>query len=217
MQIKGLFITFEGADGCGKTTISKKVQKMLQDYLKDESKVVWTREPGGTEVSEKIREIITQFDMNPKTEALLFAAARTEHTWKNIMENKKLNRIVLCDRYLNSSEVYQGIVKKLTVKDIDRINYFGIGKIRPDMTFFLDVSVDEALERQNMAGREGNDRLENEFSKKEELTKVINGYYSILKFDNIHTFRIDASSSIEDISKKIFDIIISRVTRNAKK
>lgn len=211
MKTRSLFVAFEGPDACGKSTISRLVQSKLQEYFKDESKVVLFREPGGTEVGEKIRDILTSYDIDPRTEALLFAASRTENTWKNIMVQKQKNKIVLCDRYLHSSLVYQGIVKNLGFKNILKINQFGIGKIKPDIIFYFDIDEKESYRRKtNDKTRTNYDRLENDFANEESLKKVINGYYSVLKFDNRNIVRINAHRSIEEIAQQIFDIIISR-------
>lgn len=217
MQTKGLFITFEGPDGCGKSTISKIVHNKLVEYFQDESKVVWTREPGGTEVGEKIRDILKNYNLDPRTEALLFAASRTENTWKKIMAAKVKNKIVLCDRYVHSSLVYQGIVKNLGYKNVYKINQFGIGNTKPDIIFYLDINEKETYSRKSEdKTRVEYDRLENEFGNENEIKKVISGYYSILKFDYNKIIKINARKSIEEITNKIFDIIISRVNQNAK-
>lgn len=217
---KGLFIAFEGVDGCGKTTVSQLVQKKLQDFFKEDNKVIWTREPGGTEVGEKIREILTSYNVDPRTEALLFAASRSENTWKNIMKNVANKKIVLCDRYLDSSLVYQGIIKKLGVKDVLKINLFGIGKVRPDMIFYLKIDENEAFKRilREESRNKDSDILQNQFEKQEQIRKIINGYSSIwdpINKKNVHT--INANKPIEDVAQRIFDIIISRVKVDANK
>lgn len=218
MQTRSLFITFEGPDACGKSTVSKLVCKKLQEYFNDEKKVVWTREPGGTEVGEKIRELLNNYNLDPRTEALLFAASRSELTWKNIMQNRSQNKIILCDRYLHSSLVYQGIVKNIGYKNVLKINEFAIGKFRPDIIFYFDLSEKESYKRKmNDANRNHDDRLESEFGQEEKIKKAINAYYSVFKFDNKKVIRINAHLSIEEITNKIFDIIISRAVKNEKR
>lgn len=211
MKNRSLFVVFEGPDACGKSTVSREVQKKLEQYFNGEDKVVLVREPGGTEVGEKIRNILTNYDVDPRTEALLFAASRSENTWKNIMVAKQKNKIILCDRYLHSSLVYQGIVKNLGFKNILKINQFGIGKIKPDIVFYFDIDEKESYKRKtNDKTRNTYDRLENVFAQEESLKKIINGYYSVLKFDNRNIIRINALKTVEEISQQIFDIIISR-------
>lgn len=215
MQIRGLFVAFEGPDGCGKTTISKQVENMLINYIGDASKVVWTREPGGTEVGDKIRDILTNCNVDPRTEALLFAASRTENTWKKIMVEKSKNKIVLCDRYIHSSLVYQGIVKKMGFKNVLKINEFGIGKTRPDILFYFDIDEKNTFERRMKDNYrlETSDRLENEFGQEDTIKKAINGYYSVLKFDNNKVFKINAKKSIDEICDYVFKIIVSRAIK----
>ncbi len=224
MIVKGLFVTFEGADGTGKTTISKAVQKKIEEYFNDANRVVYTREPGGTDVGNIIRDILVKYDVDPRTEALLFAASRAELTWKNIMVNKAKNKIVLCDRYVHSSLVYQGIVQNLGYKNVSKINRFAISELKPDIIFYLHLNEKESAKRNDKSHSNGlnnpdkqpNDKLNIQFGNEEKMKKVINGYFSILKFDNKNVFKIDASKSIEEITNKIFDIIIARAVRNDK-
>lgn len=217
MQIKPLFVTFEGPDACGKSTVCRLLLEKLQNHFNDASKVILTREPGGTVVGEKIREILTNFNVDPRTEALLFAASRAENTWKNINFHKAQNKIILCDRYVHSSYVYQGVVKNLGFKNIFKINRFAIGKLKPDIVFYFDINEKESYKRKvNDQNRNNNDRLENEFAQEEKIKKVINAYHTILTFDNRNIVKIDANKPIEEITNKIFDIILSRAVKNGK-
>ena len=209
---KGLFITFEGADASGKSTIVRMVYKLLSTYFGDESKIVLTREPGGTLVGEKIREILTNFDVDPRTEALLFAASRCEHVWTLVMKAKANKKIILCDRFIHSSLVYQGIVKNLGYKNVYKINQFGISKIKPDITFYLSASPSVLLERKKKdKTRDLFDRLESEYTQEENLRKIVGGYLSILQFDNHTNIRIDATKPAEHLAKVIANIIIERL------
>lgn len=209
---RGLFVSFEGADACGKSTVSKMVARKLNEYFSNEDQVIWTREPGGSVVGEKIREILTTCDLDPRTEALLFAASRTDHTWSIIMKAKSNKKIVLCDRYIHSSLVYQGIVKNLGYKNVFKINQFGIGKVKPDLVFYLSANPKILMERKRKDNsRDIFDRLENEFTQEENLRKIVGGYSSILQIDNKSTFRLDATKSVEDLANFIFNVIIERV------
>lgn len=209
---KGLFVSFEGPDACGKSTVSKLVYQKLIEFLNNRDLVVLTREPGGTEVGEKIREILVNYDVDPRTEALLFAASRTEHVWNVIMKAKANKKIILCDRFIHSSLVYQGIVKNLGYKNVYKINQFGISKIKPDIVFYFSANSRVLLERKAKdETRNIFDRLENQYSQEENLRKVIGGYSSILQFDNKNVIRLDATKSPEELANRIFVTIIERV------
>ncbi|MDO5716106.1 MAG: dTMP kinase, partial [Tissierellia bacterium] len=149
-----LFITFEGPDGSGKTTILNMIAKELQSRFK----IYTTREPGGTEVSEKIREILLDpsCHMGAKTEALLYAASRAEHVEKIIRPKLQSGTHVLCDRYVLSSLAYQGAGRELGIPIIKELNDFATDQLEPDLTLFFDVDPLTVLERKN----NDRDRLE---------------------------------------------------------
>lgn len=205
MESKGIFITFEGPDGSGKTTISQQVYEKLQTKFFNSDKIIYTREPGGTDIAEKIRDIIVNYDIDPRTEALLFAASRSEHIWKKIMKAKNERKIILCDRFVHSSLVYQGIVKGLGIKKIYKINEFAMGQIRPDYIFYFDAMPKTCLERLNQRKRY-KDRMD--FQSEDEIRKTINGYYSILKFDEKKIFRINAEKNISEIIDDVYHKIL---------
>ena len=158
--MSGLFITFEGADGCGKST----QLKFLAEYLKENgADVVLTREPGGSLVAEKIREILLDkenAEMDAMTEALLYAAARAEHVRKVIKPALQEGKVVLCDRFVHSSLAYQGYGRLLGVPLVQRINEPAIDGCIPDVTVFMVVPPEHAFSRMN-EHRE-HDRLESE-------------------------------------------------------
>lgn len=211
---KGLFVTFEGPDACGKSTVSKLVYEKLIDFLNNRDSVILTREPGGTEVGEKIREILINYDIDPRTEALLFAASRTEHVWNIIMKAKANKKIILCDRFIHSSLVYQGIVKNLGYKNVFKVNQFGISQIKPDIVFYFSASPKLLMDRKAKdSNRNIFDRLENQYTQEENLRKIIGGYSSILQFDNRNVIRLDASKSAEELAIRIFSTIIERVSK----
>ena len=142
-----MFIVFEGIDGCGKTTIIKQVFKLLKKIPKYKNKILLTREPGGTKFGENIRKIILKNqNLDNRTEALLYAASRRQHIIEKIKPNLK-SKIILCDRFVDSSLVYQGFVHNLQIKKIWNLNMFAIEKIKPDITFVLDVNPEISLER----------------------------------------------------------------------
>ena len=155
---KGLFITFEGLDGSGKTTQIK----LLYDYLKGKGLDVLTAvEPGGTEIGAKIRKILLDKDnheMTYKTETLLFLASRAELVSKVISPALNKGRIVICDRFFDSTVVYQGIARGLGVDEILNMSLWATGGVVPDITFLLSVEPDKGKKRMDRASKE-RDRL----------------------------------------------------------
>lgn len=158
--MSGLFITFEGADGCGKST----QLRFLAEYLEENgAQVVRTREPGGSLVAEKIRTILLDnenAEMDAVTEALLYAAARAEHVRKVIKPALSEGKVVLCDRFIHSSFAYQGYGRALGVPLVRRINEPAIDGCMPDITVFMGVPPERAFSRMNEYKE--HDRLESE-------------------------------------------------------
>lgn len=142
-----LFITFEGPDGAGKTSVLKAIAEMM---MKDNQGVITTREPGGIEIAEKIREVIlnpAHTAMDNRTEALLFAAARSQHFFEKVVPALEEGKTVLCDRFIDSSLVYQGIARGLGVEEVWDINRFAIGNRLPDATILFDIPSEVGLAR----------------------------------------------------------------------
>ncbi|SHH50834.1 dTMP kinase [Tepidibacter thalassicus] len=201
--MKGLFITIEGPDGSGKSTQIK----LLKEYLENKGyDVVLTREPGGTHISEKIRDIILDKEnknMHPKTEALLYAASRAQHVEERIKPALNDGKIVICDRFVDSSIVYQGLGRNLGIKNVYDINLFAMGDIIPDFTLLFDIDMSVAKKRKENRG--DLDRLESEedfFHK-----QVFKGYK---KLKNLYPDRIKvvkADDSIEEVHERIINII----------
>ena len=147
MEQKGIFITFEGPDGSGKTTVSTAVYQRLKDEGYD---VIYTREPGGIDIAEQIRRVILDpknTAMDSRTEALLYAASRRQHLVEKIIPALRENKIVICDRFVDSSLVYQGIARQIGVEEVYRINQFAISDYMPEMTVYLDISAEKGLAR----------------------------------------------------------------------
>ncbi|MDD5017701.1 MAG: dTMP kinase [Eubacteriales bacterium] len=158
--MKGLFIVFEGADGCGKSTQLRFLSEYLESLGVD---VVLTREPGGSPVAEKIREILLDKDnseMTALTEALLYAAARAEHVRQVIKPAVDAGKVVLCDRFVLSSIAYQGYGRQLDIDTVWQINKIAIAGYMPDVTVFINVPPERAFERMNE--NKEHDRLERE-------------------------------------------------------
>ena len=158
MERKGKFITFEGCDGCGKST----QLKMLSDYLtKENIPHIFTREPGGGKISEAIREILLNgknMEMTDACEALLYAAARVQHLSDRVQPALEEGKLVICDRYVDSSLAYQAYARGLGVEFIEQINGYALKHYTPDVTIFIDLTPEEAFLRKH--GADENDRLE---------------------------------------------------------
>ncbi len=196
---KGLFITFEGTDGSGKTTQIK----LLEAYMmKKGYEVVLSREPGGTRVSEIIRDFILDprnKEIVPLTEMILYAASRAQHVAEIIEPAIESGKIVICDRYVDSSYAYQGGGRGVDLKSIADVNRIAIHGTVPDITFFLDIDPEISIKRR--INSTGADRIEQE--KLDFHRRVYDGYkkLSILYPDRIKT--IDAMKSIDEISLQI--------------
>jgi dTMP kinase len=196
----GLFISFEGCDGSGKTTVATGIVKLLKQ---DGYDVVFTREPGGIDISEQIRDVILNpknIKMDGKTEALLFAASRRQHFVEKIEPALKENKLVICDRFVDSSLAYQGFARDLGIDEVLRINLFAIDNKFPDATVFLDIDEAVGLERVNNRGNK--DRLDAEgiyFH-----SKVFEGYREVYKMFSERMYKVDASLEVEEVIKQAY-------------
>ena len=143
----GLFITIEGPEGSGKTTVAKKIVETLQN---EGYKVLYTREPGGVGIAEKIRDIILDVNntnLDPRSEALLYAASRRQHLVEKVLPALNNGYIVICDRFVDSSLAYQGHARKIGIDEIYDINTFAIDTHWPDITILLDIEPEIGLQR----------------------------------------------------------------------
>ena len=155
---KGLFITFEGGEGSGKTTVCKYVYQQLLEAGFD---VIYTREPGGSNIAEQIRNIILSVEnteMDCRTEALLFAASRRQHLAEKVLPALEAGKIVICDRFVDSSLVYQGYARGIGIDEVMTINQFAIDNHMPDRTIYLDVTPEVGITR--IHSRSDLDRLD---------------------------------------------------------
>ncbi len=194
--MKGKFITLEGPDGSGKTTVIKRVTEVLTQKGYD---VVLTREPGGSPVAEKIRELLLDKNskIDPKTEALLYASARAAHLTETVVPAISEGKIVLCDRFLDSSLAYQAFARGLGVDGIMRINEFAIGDCMPDGTVFLDLEPALGLKRINETRGHEINRLDLEPT--EFHNAVYDGYKEVIKLFKERINVIDASGKIDEV------------------
>lgn len=197
--MSGLFISIEGTDGSGKTTQIK----LLEKYFKDNGfYVVCTREPGGNAISEKIRELIIDkenTEMTAVTEALLYAAARAQHVSRDIKPVLNDGGIVITDRFLDSSIVYQGYARGLGIRTVREINKYAVEGLEPDMTFFLRLKPSDSLARKRE--QKELDRMESEGDKFHQA--VYDGYMRLCRTNRKRIKVIDAMNSAEDIHAEI--------------
>lgn len=204
-MLKGKFITFEGGECTGKTSIISELEKTLKDKG---YKVIVTREPGGIDIAEQIRSII----LNPKntkmtseTEALLYAASRTQHLKEKVIPALEEGYIVLCDRYLDSSLVYQGIARGLGRDSVLKINYFAT-KYMPDLTIFIDVKPEIALKR--LENRQGKvDRLDSETLDFHKM--VYEGYKELANEYKDRVVSLDGTKSLEEVIEDSKELVLN--------
>ena len=205
---KGFFIVFEGGEGSGKSTILEKIYNWLINENKD---VIKTREPGGIRIAEQIREIILSSEndkLDGKTEALLFAASRRQHLVEKVIPALEEGKIVLCDRFIDSSLAYQGYARGYGIDEIYKINSFAIDDCKPDLTILFDIEPSIGLDRiKRNSSREVN-RLDKE--KIEFHNKVREGYHEVLK-TNKNMVKIDASKSIDEVFEVVKGIILKHI------
>ena len=196
---RGLFITIEGIDGSGKSTQIN----LMRDYIARKGfEVVLTREPGGTAISEKIREIILDprhREMDRITEMLLYASARAQLVSEVIKPSLERGKVVICDRFIDSSYVYQGFGRGIDIKVIKDVNAVALAGVEPDITFFFDINPEIALTRR--ASATSTDRIESE--KMEFHRRVYLGYKKLSLLYPERIKRIDGSRSIEEVSKDV--------------
>ena len=204
-----LFITLEGPEGSGKTSAIKIVRERLE---KLGYQIVMTREPGGTPISEQIRNVIldkSNTAMDPRTEALLYAASRRQHLVEKIWPSLKEGKIVFCDRYLDSSLAYQGYARNLGVEDILKVNEYATEGTFPNITFLFDIDPQLGLDRINQNKDREVNRLDVE--KLEFHQKVRNGYLELSKKFSDRYIVIDASKPLEEVADNVFNEIINRL------
>ncbi|RKU09506.1 dTMP kinase [Candidatus Poribacteria bacterium] len=195
MADRGIFITFEGVEGAGKTT---QVQRLATTLGSD---VVLTREPGGTPVSERIREVFMTSDrITTMTELLLIAAARSQHVDERIRPALAAHQIVICDRFIDATVAYQGYRGGIDLEIIHQLNHIATGGLIPDITFMLDLPPEIGLQRQQQ-GETHRDRLDKE--PLEFHRKVREGYLAVAKAELHRVKLIDATQSADTVHSEI--------------
>lgn len=207
----GYFITFEGPDGSGKTTIAKEVARLLENNFPN--KVVLTREPGGKNniIAEEIRNILLNhidYKIDKRAEALLFAASRAQHVNDFILPNLNNNNIVICDRYIHSSLVYQGYVRDLGINEVFDINKFAIQNTLPDIVILIMLEPEKCFERIKQNSRNMN-RLDLESMQLHK--KVYEGYQKLAKKYPELIYPVDGSKSIKEVTNDVMKILRNKI------
>jgi len=205
----GIFISFEGPDGAGKTTALNKLMPLLQERTNKE--IVLSREPGGSPISEKIRKIILDIhdeEMDPRTEALLYAAARRQHLIDVILPTLQADKILLSDRFVDSSIAYQGGGREIGTKEVAEINDFAIDGHLPDLTIYFDVSPEVGLSRIRKDHEGAMDRLE-----KEAISfhnRVYDSYSKLVAENPERIKSINAEQTPEKVVSDALEVIVKR-------
>lgn len=214
MSVDGCFITVEGGEGAGKTT----VLELLKDRLTTSGyDVLLTREPGGIAISEQIRQVIlnpTHTEMEKRTEALLYAAARRQHLIQKVIPALEAGKVVLCDRFIDSSLAYQGYARDIGMDEVFSINQFAIESQMPSLTLLFDITPAKGLERIALNSEREKNRLD-----LEDITfheKVYEGYQKLLKRFPERMKRVDADQALETVTAEAFQYIISHIREEGK-
>lgn len=207
-----MFITFEGGEGSGKSTIAKMI---YDEFLKENKKVILTREPGGVKIAEDIRNIIldkNNTNLDDRSEALLFAASRRQHLKEKVIPALNNGEIVLCDRYIDSSLAYQGGGKNLGVDEVYKINLFATDALLPDLTLLFDIEPQLGLDRINQNKNREINRLDLETMT--FYNKVRDTYLELAKKYPERIVIVDASKSIEEVFNASLKIINNKLNGN---
>lgn len=202
---RNLFITFEGPEGAGKTTILNKIVERMQQHDLD---VLGTREPGGIEIAEKIRDVIlnpAHTAMDERTEALLYAAARSQHFFEKVEPALKQGKHVLCDRFIDSSLAYQGFARGIGIDEVLAINEFAIGKRLPDITILFDIEPAIGLARIHAHNEREVNRLDIESLSFHE--KVREGYREVVKRYPNRIKVVNADQPIDLVVEEVWHIL----------
>lgn len=207
--MNGYFITFEGSEGCGKTTQIEALAKALEAQGKT---VLITREPGGTLIGEKIRNLLQdpshKNDIRDMTELLLFSASRAELITSHIQPALSRGEIVICDRFYDSTFVYQGLGRAIDMNIVEQLNQITVGTLKPDLTILLDLDAKIGIERAKSRQSGELDRIENESLAFFEAVR--NGYLELAKKEPERFKTIDGLLSVDAIKKIIWDTVVDQ-------
>ena len=205
----GLFITFEGSEGCGKSTHIKR----LKEYFEAQGReCVLSREPGGTPLAEKIRDLLLHAKegdgMPSRTEILLFEAARADHVERKIKPALAEDKVVICDRFYDSTSAYQGAARQISSDDVDALNKFATGGLEPTLTVVLDIDVEVGLERAAKRDDGKTDRMGAE--KIDFYKKVREGFLNLAK-NNPRFAVVDSSGTADKTFEKIIKAVEDKI------
>ncbi|MBI2915780.1 MAG: dTMP kinase [Elusimicrobia bacterium] len=204
---RGVFITLEGSDGCGKTTQTVRLKEKL---ARKGLKVAHTREPGGTSFAENLRQIILnpKNKISPVAELLLYEASRVQHTQEILLPALRQGKIVLCERYTDATVAYQGYGRKINPRWIEDLNRMATGGLTPDLTILLDIPVEEGLKRARKSGGKRGDRLEREnllFHR-----RVRRGYVHLARREPQRIKVVSARGTVAEVEDKIENVLRSK-------
>jgi dTMP kinase len=203
-----MLITFEGIDYSGKSTQAKLLVDRLEKHGKE---VVFLREPGGTSISEKIRNILLDkkhLELKQITELFLFSAARTQLVNEVILPALQAGKVVVCDRFYDSTTAYQGYGRGINLNDIQAINRIATSGTKPRMTFFIDIEIDEIFRRQIAAGLSA-DRMES--SGRDFFERVRNGYWRLAEMESDRFIIVSGKLPADEIHREIWDIVKKQI------
>lgn len=207
---RGFLITFEGSEGSGKSTQISRIADRFEDAGYD---VIVTREPGGTPIGEEIRHILMHADeghnMMPETELLLFAASRAQLVREVILPAVEAGKIVLCDRFMDSTTVYQGVARNIQSEPVHMINTFAVGDMKPDVTVVIDLDAEVGLQRVKHRANDLPDRMEKENI--EFYQKVRNGYLMLAKAMPERFIVVDGELPRDELENAIWKQLRQRV------
>ena len=216
LRKEGIFITFEGGEGSGKTTQIQILKRYLSSIFPN-TEIVISREPGGTEDAEQIREILVNGatdKLSAKTETLLMIASRAEHVEHVILPALQRGAIVLCDRFKDSSIVYQGIANDIPKEEIDKIHEFALKPCDPDLTILLDIPVETGIKRA-MSRNQADQRFEQKGSEFHE--KIRRGYLTLASLFPNRIKIINAEQNTDDISSQISQVVMTTLNKSEVK
>jgi dTMP kinase len=215
---RGTFITFEGSEGCGKST---QVRRLAARLEKAGINTLVTREPGGTAIGEKIRDLLQfapeSFAMTPETEVLLFEASRAQLVRETILPALEQGTTVISDRFFDSTTVYQGVARKLSPDIIGTLNQFAVGSARPDITFILDIDVETARGRLLRRVRPVTQKDRMEEQPIEFYERVCQGYRELAQREPGRFVLIDGAQSPDAIESEIWNTVRSRIENRKSK
>lgn len=206
--MKGLFITIEGPDGAGKTSVIESLVPKLRDLVQCD--IVETREPGGIRIAEEIRKIILDPNntmMDDRTEALLYAAARRQHFVEKIKPSLDAGKMVICDRFVDSSLAYQGRARGIGIEEVLIINDFAVEGTVPDLTIYIDIDAETGMQRVHQSSPMI-DRLES--NGLEFQQRVRHAYLDLWKENQHRIFKVDGKQNLDIVVQDCFEIIKNR-------